>query len=91
MTSGIRIHSRVILKRPYLTEDDVEVAWRNAIAARRRDGEDSDSIAAAGADNKGRILEMLGTELDDGSVLIFHAMPITKKMMIELGLTQEGC
>ena len=46
--------------------------------------------AAAGADSHGRLLEMVGVELDEGSLLIFHAMRLTDKMAQELQVRRES-
>lgn len=43
-------------------------------------------VAAAGAGARGRMIEMVGAELEGGGVLIYHAMRLTAKMARELGL-----
>lgn len=43
-------------------------------------------IAAAGMDSRGRMFEMVGVELEDGAMLVYHAMKLTPKMAMELGL-----
>jgi hypothetical protein len=43
-------------------------------------------IAAAGLDSHGQLIEMLGDEQEDGTVVIYHAMRMTYKMASELGL-----
>lgn len=43
-------------------------------------------IIAAGTDSKGRLIEMIGVELDNGQVLVYHAQKLTAKMQAELGL-----
>ena len=43
-------------------------------------------VAAAGADARGRMIEMVGVELEGGGVLIYHAMRLTAKMARELRL-----
>jgi hypothetical protein len=45
-----------------------------------------DYYAAAGMDTKGRMLELVGVETEDGAIMIFHAMKLTEKMRKELGL-----
>ena len=65
-------------------------AWRSAIAVRRRNYDPTEYYAAAGADSHGRLLEMVGVELDDGSLLIFHAMRLTDKMAQELQVRREN-
>ena len=43
-------------------------------------------IIAAGADSKGRLIEMIGVEIDNGQVLVYHAQKLSAKMQAELGL-----
>ena len=83
----IIVHPRVAQRHPEISEQDVVTAWRNAVALQNRTYEQPDIYAAAGADGKGRMLELLAAELDDGSLLIYHAMKLTRKMRKELGLT----
>lgn len=52
----------------------------------RRSYEPPDVYAAAGADGKGRMLELLGVELEDDTLLVYHAMRLTRKMRNELGI-----
>jgi hypothetical protein len=37
-------------------------------------------------DTKGRLIEMVSVELEDGGVLVYHAMRLTAKMARELEL-----
>ena len=46
--------------------------------------------AAAGADSRGRMIEMVGVELEDNRLLIFHAMRLTAKMADELCIWKEN-
>ena len=80
------VHRRVFLRHPDVTDMDVEVAWRNAIAMRLRNMEAPAHIVAAGADTKGRLIEMVGVELENDRILIYHAQRLTAKMRAELGL-----
>lgn len=82
----IVVHPRVAERHPDVTEEDVATAWRNAAAMRRRNFDPPAHVAAAGVDAKGRLIEMVGVELEDGGVLVYHAMRITAKMARELGL-----
>lgn len=43
-------------------------------------------IIAAGADSKGKLIEMIGVELNNGKALVYHAQKLTAKMQAELGL-----
>jgi hypothetical protein len=82
----IVVHPRVHEKHPEIESDDAIAAWNNAIAVRNRAYGPPDYYAAAGADKKGRMLEVVGVGLEDGSLLIFHAMKLTDKMRNELEL-----
>lgn len=46
--------------------------------------------AAAGADPRGRMIEMVGVELEDSRLLIFHAMRLTPKMADGLCIGRES-
>lgn len=82
----LEVHRRVSLRHPEVTTRDVETAWRNAVAMRLRTMEPPAHIIAAGADSKGRLIEMIGVELDNGHVLVYHAQKLTAKMQAESGL-----
>ena len=90
MLDRITVHPRVTRRHPDIQVADVESAWRSAIAVRRRNYDPPEYYAAAGADSHGRLLEMVGVELDDGSLLIFHAMRLTYKMAQELQVRREN-
>lgn len=82
----LKVHQRITLRHPDIAAHDVETAWRNAVAMRLRDMEPPAHIIAAGADSKARLIEMIGVELDNGQVLVYHAQKLTAKMQAELGL-----
>jgi hypothetical protein len=75
----IEVLARVSLNHPDVSDDDVRVAWLNALSVRTREFGPPDVIAATGADTKGRIIEMLGVEMEDDSVVVYHAMKLTQK------------
>jgi len=83
---NITVSQRIQEKRPEIEVDDVVAAWRNAIVIRNRTYSSPDYYAATGADGKGRMLEMVGVELEDGTLRVFHAMKLQEKMKEELGL-----
>lgn len=62
----ILTHPRVMERHPDVTEEDVAMAWSHAIAMRHRSFDPPVHIAAAGVDTKGRLIEMIGVELEDG-------------------------
>lgn len=86
MAVDIVVHPRVHSRHPEISEEDVVAALKNAVAVVNRTYEPPDIYAAAGAEGKGRMLEVLGVELEDGSFLVYHAMKLTAKMRRELGL-----
>ena len=90
MLDRITVHPPITRRHPDIQVADVESAWRSAIAVRRRNYDPPEYYAAAGADSHGRLLEMVGVELDDGSLLIFHAMRLTDKMAQELQVRRES-
>jgi len=81
-------HLRVLecAKKHGFGEDEIVRAWQNAIAMRYRNFDAPAIIAAAGADSHGVLMELLGGEQEDGTVVIFHAMHLTIKMASELDL-----
>ena len=82
----LKVHQRITLRHPEIATHDVETAWRNAVTMRLRTMEPPAHIIAVGADSKGRLIEMIGVELDNGQVLVYHAQKLTAKMQAELGL-----
>jgi hypothetical protein len=82
----IVVHPRVHKKHPEIDDEDAISAWRDAISVVNRTYEPPDYYAAAGTDGKGRMLELVGVELEDGTLMIYHAIKLTEKMRSELGL-----
>jgi len=82
----ITVSPRIHEKHPEIEDEDVIMAWKNAIAIRNRTYSPPDYYAAAGADSKGRMLEMVGVELEDNTLRIFHALKLRDEMREELGL-----
>ena len=69
-----------------LSEHDIKTAIRFACAARYRNFNPPAHIAIAGPDSKGNLIEILAAEQDDGSLIVYHAMKLTRKMAFELDL-----
>lgn len=82
----VAVHPRVSARHPDVTERDVVAAWAHAVAMRCRNFDPPAHISAAGLDTKGRMIEMVGVELEDGGVPVYHAMRITPQFARELGL-----
>jgi hypothetical protein len=86
----IKVHPRVHRRHPDLTDDDVLGAWANCIRSVPRVDKNPNEHIAVGSDGKGRLVEMVGVRLMDGSWIVFHAMtPPTRKTLLELGLADE--
>jgi hypothetical protein len=83
---SITVHPRVRQRHPEITQEDVAAAWRNKIVLVTRTFGPPDTFAAAGMDSKGRLLEMIGISMEDGSVTVYHAMKLTEKLRQELSL-----
>lgn len=88
MLSVPHVHERVHQRHPDVTRKDVIHAWSNPLAMRHRNFDPPAYVAAAGMDTKGRIIEMVGVELEDGSFLVYHAQKLTRKMARELELEE---
>lgn len=86
MFEKIFVHPRVGARHPDISEADVVTAWQNAISMRYRDFGMPMHILAAGMDAKGRMIEMVGAEQEDGTLIVYHAMRLTEKAAKELGL-----
>lgn len=66
------------------TVEGIRHAVRFPKAARYRNFDPPAHIAIAGADERGNVIEVLGAEQEDGSLVVYHAMKLTKKMAAEL-------
>ncbi len=86
MFSSVVVHPRVNKKHPEISDKDAIHAWNHSLAVINRTYNPPDYYAAAGMDTKGRMLELVGVETEDGAIMIFHAMKLTEKMRKELGL-----
>ncbi|MCL2403845.1 MAG: hypothetical protein FWC86_06440 [Coriobacteriia bacterium] len=82
----IVVHPRVNRKRPEIENVDAIAAWRNAIAVKQRRHSQPVQHIAAGADTKGRMLQVLAVEFGKNDLLIYHAMKLTASTRKELGL-----
>ena len=86
----IIVHARINKKHPEISEENVRVAFDTILASATRADREHDEHIAIGCDDKGRLLELVYTQNEDGDYLIFHAFtPPTKKAMFELGITRR--
>jgi len=82
----IKVHPRINEKRPDISDEDVIVAWINHLIIRRRYVEELSQLRVIGIDGKGRFLQMVAAEKEDGILLIYHAMKLTNRFAKELDL-----
>ena len=85
----VEIHPRVAEKHQELTEHDIRYAVLNTIKSLTRTGTDPLQVVGVGPDRNGRILQWVGNRvLDDpadaDSWFIYHALPVTMKVLYEL-------
>jgi hypothetical protein len=88
----IEVNPRISEKHPEILEVDVLSAWRNALIIIERAGIPLPDVVlvAVGSDANGRLIEMVGAVLGDGTVHVFHAMtPPSKKTLQEIGITGD--
>lgn len=81
----IRVHPRVSMRHPEITDSDALEAFENTLRSRARDTYPLMWVGI-GTDNKGRLLEYIAVEDEPNGWLIFHCMGTTKKTLIEIGL-----
>lgn len=81
----VRVHPRVTVKRPEVTAEDAVQAFENTLRSRARDTHPIRWVGV-GIDATGRLLEYVAVEDEPDGWLIYHAMPATRKVLIEVGL-----
>jgi hypothetical protein len=81
----VRVHPRVTLQHPEVSETDVEGAFENTLRSRARDTHPVQWVGV-GTDASGRLLEYIAVENEPDGWLVFHAMPATGKVLTEVGL-----
>ena len=92
MYETIEVDPRINERHSEILESDVLSAWKNALIVIERIGVPLPDVVlvAVGSDANGRLLEMVGAVLADGTVHVFHAMtPPSKKTLIEIGITRD--
>ena len=85
MVQRLLIHPRVLKRHPQLTEEDVRFAWFNSYyEALRTNSVNFPEFLWIGRDKRGREIEMVGTQTNDGW-LIYHAnTPLSKRTKAEI-------
>ncbi len=81
----VRVHPRVINRHPEVTAENVTEAFEGTLRSRARDTHPVQWVGV-GTDSTGRLLEYIAVEDEPDGWLIFHAMPVTKKVLVEVGL-----
>lgn len=81
----VRVHQRVPLRHPEVTENDVQTAFESSLRVRARDTHPVQWVGV-GPDSRGRLIEYIAVEEEPDGWLVFHAMPATKKILREVGL-----
>lgn len=81
----VQAHSRVTIRHPEITAEDVVSAFENTLRSRPRDTLPVQWVGV-GTDPQGRLLEYVAVENEPDGWLVFHAMIATKKVLVEVGL-----
>ena len=81
----VRVHPRVSRRHPEVATADAVEAFENTLRSRARDTRPVQRVGM-GTDASGRLLEYIAVEDEPDGWLVFHAMPATKKVLIEVGL-----
>jgi hypothetical protein len=72
-------------RHPDVTASDVIDAFENTLRSRARDTHPVQWVGV-GPDSNGRLLEYIAVEDEPDGWLVFHAMPVTTKVLVEVGL-----
>ena len=81
----VRVHPRVSRRHAEVTAADAAQAFENTLRSRARDTYPVQWVGV-GTDASGRLLEYIAVEDEPDGWLIFHAMPATRNVLIEVGL-----
>jgi len=84
----VRVHRRVMDRHPEVSEADVIRAFQGTLRSRARDTHPVQWVGV-GTDAGGRLLEYIAVEDEPDGWLVFHAMPATKKVLIEVGSRRQ--
>jgi hypothetical protein len=84
----VSVHPRVLVRHPEIPEPDAVAAFTASLRSRARDT-DPVQWVGVGMDRHGRLLEYVAIETGMDEWLVFHAMPATAKVLIEVGLKRR--
>ena len=82
----VLVLKRVIKRHPDITQEEVVGAWWSRIKTQYRIDSEKEYMVAVGVSPNGRLLEMIASEDEKGTIVIFHAMKVTKKVLVEVGM-----
>lgn len=80
----ITVHPRIHEKRPDISDEDMIAVVQHPLRVRARAGEPTRWVGV-GIDPKGRLLQFIASEQQDGSWHVYHGMHATKPVLSELG------
>jgi hypothetical protein len=81
----VRVHPRVTERHPEVSMSAVIAAFEGTLRSRARDTHPVQWVGV-GTDTSGRLVEYVAVEDEPDGWLVFHAMPATTKVLIEVGL-----
>ncbi|PFG20658.1 hypothetical protein ATL40_2266 [Serinibacter salmoneus] len=81
----VRVHPRVTARHPNVSPADVVAAFEGTLRSRARDTHPVQWVGV-GPDSNGRLLEYIAVEVEPDGWLVFHAMAVTRKVLVEVGL-----
>jgi len=91
MEPEVRVHPRVHIKRPDITDDDARAAFslERRVRAQTRVGTVPPVLVGVGLDMSARHLEWIAAPQEPNGWLIYHCAPETNSILQELGLTTK--
>lgn len=81
----VRFYPRVHRRHSDVEDDDVIAAFEGTLRSHARDTHPIQWVGV-GLDRKGRLLEYIAVEDEPDGWLVFHAMPVTRAVLAEVGL-----
>jgi len=87
----VEVNPRINERHPELLDSDLLIAWCNAFVVIERSGAllPDTILVGIGSDAKGRLIEMVASVTESGTVHLFHAMtPPSAKTLREVGINR---
>ncbi|HMR48657.1 MAG TPA: hypothetical protein PKE40_04905 [Arachnia sp.] len=85
----VHVHPRVCARHPEISERDVQDAFVATLRKAPRIDTDPMQWVGVGLDSNGRMLEYVTIEMGPDEWLVYHAMPVTSKTLIEVGMKRR--